>query len=222
MTGKRIGSIMFWIGAVYMFVGSWLVMWWVAPIWRNSPDPVEEFKGTIWAYQGLAFSLIGLSAPIGIVLAAVGMMLYGGSDKDCNRRFSLFVAGVVLIALSMMFPQRLGYYPVVFGISGGLILIFFFATIWFWARNRRTLDGSAKTAADLQLISYVFFLLSAQVMCALIGNPYSGLLFPERVIQFESLPFHYSMGTKVAIYIALGWIFNFLSQYVRGRDKHQL
>jgi len=55
MTGKKIGSIMFCLGAVYMFVGSWLVMWWVVPIWRNSADPVEEFKKTIWAYQGLAF-----------------------------------------------------------------------------------------------------------------------------------------------------------------------
>lgn len=149
MTGKKIGSIMFWTGAVYMFVGSWLVMWWVAPIRRNSADPVEEFKGTIWAYQGLAFSLIGLSAPIGIVLAAVGMMLYGGSDKDRNRRFIVFVVGVVLIALSMTFPQTLGYYPVVFGISGGLILIFFFVTIWFWARNRKTLDGSVKKLPPL-------------------------------------------------------------------------
>ncbi|MCP4261380.1 MAG: hypothetical protein GY774_28345 [Planctomycetes bacterium] len=221
MTSKKIGSIMFWIGAVYMFVGSWLVMWWVAPIWRNSPDPVEESKGTIWAYQGLAYSLIGLSVPIGVVLAAVGILLCSGSDKRCNWRFAVFVAGVVFVALSMMFPQTLGYYPVVFGISGGLILIFFFATLLFWARNRKTLDDSAKTAADLQLFSYVFFLLSAQVMCALIGNPYSGLFFPERVMQFESLPFYYSMGTKVAIYITLGWIFNFLSQYVRSKDQHQ-
>jgi hypothetical protein len=221
MTCKKTGLIMFWIGAIYMFVASWLIMWWVTPIWRNSPDPVEEFKGTIWAYQGLVFTLIGLSVPLGVVLTVVGMMLHGGSDKRRNWTFSLFVAGVVLVALSMMFPQTLDYYPVVFGISGGLILMFFFATLWFWARNRIKLVGSAKTAADLQLVSYVFFLLSASVMCALLGNPYSGLYFPERVMRFESLPFHYSMGTKVAIYFSLGWLFNFLGQYVRSRDKHQ-
>jgi len=211
MKTKTIGLILFWIGAVYMFVASWLIMWWVAPMWRNSPP--EQFNGTIWAFGGPVFMFISFSVPLGIVLTAIGMLLYAESKKPRMWPFVIFVIGGVLVALSMLFPPTLGYYPVVFGISGGLILVFFFTALWYWARNRRTLEGPAKTAADLQLVSYVFFLLTASVLCALLGNPFSGLYFPEKVLQHNALPFHYSMGTKVVIYLALGWLFTFLSQY---------
>ncbi|UCG59944.1 MAG: hypothetical protein JSU70_10560 [Phycisphaerales bacterium] len=219
MKAKKVGLVMFCVGAVYMFVASWLIMWWVTPIWRNSPDPVKEFEGTIWAYQGLAFTFIGLSMPVGIVLTAVGILLYADSDRRRKWPFVVFVGGIVAIALSCMFPQTLGYYPTVFGISGGLIFVFFFAALWFWAKNRRALDGPARTAAGLQLVSYVFFLASAMIMCALLGNPYSGLYFPEKVLKFQALPVYYSMGTKLVTYFALGWLFNFLSQYIRYKGQ---
>lgn len=76
------------------------------------------------------FTFIGLSVPVGIVLTAVGMMPRGRSEHR-DWRFAVFVAEVVAAALSMMAPQTLGYYPAAFGISGGLVLLFFFATLWF-------------------------------------------------------------------------------------------
>ncbi len=79
----------------------------------------------------------------------------------------------------MLYPATLGYYPALFGIAGGLILVLFFAAVWFWARKRSMLLGRAKTAADFQLVSYVFFLLTALLMCSLLENPFSGLFFPE-------------------------------------------
>jgi hypothetical protein len=97
--------------------------------------------------------------------------------------------------------------------SGGLILLFFFAALWLCAKKRRTLEGAARTAADFQVLSYIFFLLTAFLMCALLGNPYSGLYFPERVIEQNALPWHYSFGTKAVVYLALAWFFTFLSHY---------
>jgi len=79
MQRYKIGLILFWIGAVYMFVASWLIMWWVTPIWRNSP--AEQFNGTIWAFGGPVFMFISFSTPLGIVLTAIGMLLYGQSKK---------------------------------------------------------------------------------------------------------------------------------------------
>jgi len=77
MNRQRRGLVLFWLGVVYMFVASWLAMWWVASIFANTPP--EEFVGTIWAYGGP--SAIALSVPVGIVLMTLGTMLYGESEK---------------------------------------------------------------------------------------------------------------------------------------------
>ncbi len=144
MTSKRIGLFLFWFGALYVFVGSWFVMWWVAPIWQSSPP--EHFQGTIWALGGPVFTWIALSAPPGSLSTAVGALLLGHTATIRPWPFLIFVFGSVLIALSMLFPSTLGYYPILFGVFGGIIVAFFLASLWYWAKRRRTLDGAAKTA----------------------------------------------------------------------------
>jgi hypothetical protein len=206
---NKVGLLMFWVGAVIVFTGGWLAMWWIFPIWANSP--VEQFEGTILAFEGPVYMLIGLSTPLGIALAAIGILLCAESKK---ARLWPFAIGIVLIVLGMLTLPTLGYYPVLFGISGGFILLLFFATLWYWAKKRSTLEGTARTAADFQLVSYVFFLFVAMLMCMLLGNPFSGLYFPEKVRLFDwALPAAYSMGAKAAIYLALGFLFTFLSHY---------
>lgn len=219
MKPRKSGLALFWVGIVYMFGASWLAMWWVAPIWRNTPP--EQFAGTIWAFAGPVFTIIAFSVPVGIVMTTIGMLLYSESDRIRAWPFSAFVAGAILVGLSMLFPATLGYYPTMFGIGGGLIYVFFFVALWYWAKNRRKLNGAIKIAADFQLASYVFFLLTASLICSLLGNPYSGLYFPAKVMQYNALPFYHSMGTKVLIYFTLGWLFSFLSQlmtYKHGRQ----
>lgn len=191
-----------------MFAASWLAMWWVAPIFRNTPP--EELEGTIWAFGGLVFSAVGFSVPAGIVLMTVGALLLGESDK---ARIWPFVLGIMVLALTFMYPSTLGYYPAAFGVAGGVILVLFFAVLWLSAKKRRALQGAARTAADFQLLSYVFFVMAAYLMCTLLGNPYSGLYFPEKVIEVGALPYHYSFGTKAVVYLALAWLCTFLSHF---------
>ena len=211
MNSRIIGLVAFWLGALYMFVATWLIMWWVAPTWASAPP--EQFDGTAMKFAGPVFMFISLGTPVGILLAAIGMLVHSETGKLGTKSFALIVMGMVVVALSMLFPGTLGYYPFVFGFSGGIILVMFFAAVWFWAKRRRELGGSNKTAADLQLVSFVFFYLAANLTCAVLGNPFSGLYFPEKVLEQNALPYHYAMGTKVAVYFALGWLFTFLSQF---------
>lgn len=183
MNRHRLGLILFWVGAAYIFAASWLAMWWVAPIFANTPP--EELEGTIWAFGGLVFNLVALSVPLGIVSMATGTLLLGESRK---RRVWPYLLGIVLLMLSFIYPPTLGYHPVAFGVSGGIILVLFFAVLWLSAKKRRTLTGVARTAADFLTLSYVFFVLTAFLMCTLLGNPYSGLYFPEKVIAENALP----------------------------------
>ena len=213
---RKIGLIIFWIGTVYLFVMSWAFMWWLIPKYRFFP--LEQTDGTIWAVGGPVFNLAFMAMPLGAPLIAIGLMLYAEQKKA--RIWPIIVVCVFLI-LTTMFPSKLGYYPVVFGILGGLQVVLFIAILWYWAKRRRVLEGVAKTAADFQLISYVFFLMTAGSICAILGNPFFGLYFPEKVLESkaELMPMAYSMGIKLSVYFTLGWLFTFLSQYKLSQES---
>jgi hypothetical protein len=212
-----IGLVIFWIGTVYLFVMSWALMWWLIPKYRFFP--LEHTDGTILAVGGPIFNLAFLAMPLGAPLMAVGLMLYAEQNK--SRIWPMIVVCAFLV-FTGMFPSRLAYYPTAFGIFGGLIIVLFIATLWFWAKRRRTLQGAARTAADYQVISYIFFLISAGTACVILGNPFFGLYFPEKVLESrdELMPMAYSTGLKLALYFTLGWLFTFLSHY-KSAQEHE-
>ena len=153
MKAKIIGLIIFWLFTVYMVGMGFIASWWVVPTYRNlSPAQISE---TIWAGDSLFFLIWSLSVPVGSVLAGVGLLIYARSK---GSRIWLFGIGVTLLLVLTGFLPIPRYYPPVFGIGGGLILALFLITLWFWAKKRPLLEGSAKTAADFQLVSYIFSL----------------------------------------------------------------
>ena len=179
--------------------------------------PPAQVSETVWAVGSPLFFVWVFTIPIGLTLAAVGMSL-----RAEPRKAWLFVIVGVFIILSVIFPQTLGYHIVVFGVLGGLILVLFLVMLWYWGKRRITLEGPAKTAADFQLIGYIFFLVVAWYLCGLLGNPYAenpGLYFPEKVIEAGSLPQMYAYGTKISIYLVLGFLFTFPSQRKAAQAK---
>jgi hypothetical protein len=215
MKKQRIGLILFLIGALIIFGVGWITPWFTSPVW--SSESPEHFEGTIWEAFGLIFMAMSLLTPFGILMIAIGTLLLGDSVKSHIWYYSI---GIVLVIASFLFPATLGFYPLLFGIGGFLILIFFFVLLWYWAKNHRDLEGPAKAASVYQLISYIFLLMIALLMCTILGNPFSGLYFPERVIEQNALPFHYSFGTKAVIYFVLAMFFSFLHHYKRTQIKN--
>ncbi len=66
---RRLGLIIFWIGAAYMIGMSFIASWSVAPTFRNlSFDRVNE---TIWAMTSPLFWLWAFSVPLGSILAVL-------------------------------------------------------------------------------------------------------------------------------------------------------
>jgi hypothetical protein len=208
MNKKTLGLIFIIAGVVIVSIISWVAPWWTSSVWSSAPP--ESFEGTAWAAFGPIFMLMSVGVPFGIILFTAGILIISAAGKTS---LWLVVIVVVMGVLSMLYPPTTGYYPVAFGIGGGFILILFFMTVWIWVKNREKQNEKQKTAADLQFLSYVFFLLMAIQLCALLGNPFSGLYFPEKVIRDGSIHFHYSMGLKIIIYLILGFLFTFLSQY---------
>ncbi|MHC4559817.1 MAG: hypothetical protein ACYTFW_14565 [Planctomycetota bacterium] len=212
---RRLGLVIFWIGTAYLFLMSWAIMWWMIPKYRFFP--LEQTDGTIWAVGGAVFNLSFMAIPLGAPLMAVGLMLYAEQKK--SSIWPIIVVCAFLI-LSGMFPSKLDYYPVVFGMLGGLQIVLFIAILWYWGKKRRLLEGPAKTAADYQLISYMFFLVAAATACVILGNPFFGLYFPEKVLESkaELMPMAYCTGIKLILYFTLGWFFAFLSNYKSAQE----
>jgi len=215
MSKEKIGLTLFWLGGLYIFLASWLAMWWIAPIWRNTP--AVEFEGTAWAFGGPIFMAIAFSVPVGIALCAIGMALHSALGNAGWPTFVLLLAGLLVLGASVMAVPAMPYYPNLFGLVGGGIVLLFLATLWYWARVR-IVQGTQSHIADVfQLFSYICFYLTASTSCAMLGNPYGGLFFPETIIQENALPYYYSFGTKIALYLLLGWLCTLVSQYARHR-----
>ena len=59
------------------------------------------------------------------------------------------------------------------------------------------------------------------LICSMLGNPFGGLYFPERMLGADVLPWYYSFGTKIAAYFVLGFFCQFMSQYVSWRARRE-
>jgi len=68
-------------------------------------------------------------------------------------------------------------------------------------------------AADIRIVSYLFYLIAAWGLCGLLGSPLFGLR-PEIMIEFKTQQGAYTMGAKVIVCLTLGWILMAISEYI--------
>jgi hypothetical protein len=215
MNKQKLGLIIFLVGSLYFFVGGWLVNWWIVPMYKTTTP--EQINQTVWAPDSPLFFIWAFAALAGASLVAIGMSL-----RTEPRNTWMVAMASVFIILSAMFPETMGYYVIGFGLIGLLITLLFIAIVWYWGKNRVILMGSAKNAADFQLIGYIFFFAASISVCALLGYPVHtnpGLYSPEKVIDAGTLPKMYAMGIKIGVYLVLGFFFNFLSIYKAEKSR---
>jgi hypothetical protein len=195
MKTTKIGLIIFWIAAVYMIGMGLVASFWVRSAYRYLS--IDQIRETIWSYTSPLFGLWATAIPIGAILAGVGLLLYVRSKGAHVWLFGVGIFAVLVIDILSMWHilPTPAHFPPVFGVGGGLILAFFLAILWFWAKKWAMLEGPARTAADFQLVGYVFFLIAMWYLCgALADQP---LRNPVSIIM----------------YLVLGWLFFFLSHY---------
>ena len=194
---KRVGLIIFWIGAAYMIGMGFIASWLVGPALRNLS--LDQVNKTIWAMNSPLFWAWAFSVPLGSILAGIGILLHARSKGSHIWLFGIGVFAVLVVANSL----RFAHFPPLFGIGGGLILAFFLAMLWLWARKHATLEGAAKTAANFQLVGYVFLLIAMWFLCGILSIPFMKSL--------SDLP--PSSPVAIMVYLVLGWLFLFLSHW---------
>jgi hypothetical protein len=213
MKSKKIGIAILIIGILYMIVVSWLCSWWYVSDYRVLGS--KFISDSSW-YTSMPFSVIwALSAPLGSILVIFGFALSIQVEK--NRTLFFAVGGIILLFwLGMWYVTSIT--SKLYGIGGGIIIICFLISGWSWAKKRPTLEGRNRLVADLRIISHLFFLISAWGLCGLLGSPLFGLR-PEIMIAFKTQQGAYTMGAKVMICLALGWILLAIGQYIETYSK---
>lgn len=203
MTKDRIGLALLALGFLY---GIALGVFGSASYLRllQSTESLAEVQQTVWAMDRPLFMLWGFSVPVGALLAVLGAFFYTGIRK---AYFGLIAIGFLLVVLPMTMVFTRFYAPAAFGIGGSLIIVLFFALVWFWMRNTAALGPSARLAAVLQLVGYLFFVTASWFLC--------GEFAPLRVQAFANRgP---PSPIEIMVYLVLGWLFLVLGHYAAGR-----
>ena len=198
MTKQKVGLILFWIAVIWAILWGVVGSFFVGPTYRNST--LDEVNQTMWAMGGTWHYLWGLGVPLAAVAACVGILLHSGAKGSTVWKCGI---GVLLGIIAAMAAVYLGYIPLLFGIGGTLILLFFIKILWLWAKERAALEGASTAAADLKLVGYVFMLVAAWFICGMASLPFMKAL--------ESLPL--SSPMHVLVFLVLGWFFLFLGHY---------
>lgn len=111
--------------------------------------------------------------------------------------------GTFLAVIIGMASGFLGHIPLLFGIGGTLILLFFIGILCLWAKEHKALKGAPPTAAVFKLVGYLFMLIAAWFTCGIASQPFLKALEGEAP----------SSPILVIIFLVLGWLFLFLGYY---------
>jgi len=144
------------------------------------------------------------SFKLGMLLALIGGALKAGME---SRRLWFIIIGGTLYLLLCYVP--IGYYPWFFGIQGTIILLLFLFIIRYWMKRRPRLERSARTAGDLRIIGYYFFVVATWNLCGIFGVA-AYALKPEIMIKQGLQSNAIALASHVMIELFLGWLFIFL------------
>ncbi len=162
---------------------------------------LEQLNESTWSLTGPMMILWGVGGvPLGTVIAGIGLLLYTNAKGLTTLFFALGVLVAIFVAMS---SGGLGLIPFLFGIGGTIILLSFFGILWFWAKSRKDLEGRAAKAANLSLVSYVFFLNASWFTCGM-----GGQMVAKAFEGFDSSP-----PLHIMIFFVLGWVFLLSSHY---------
>ncbi len=199
MTKQKIGLVLFWIAVI------WAILWgvigsiFVDSAFRNLT--MDELNKTMWASQGTWTMIWGLfGVPLAAIVAIIGILLYSDARGLTVLKYGI---GILLAVFISMALTSIGHIPLLFGIGGTLILLFFIGILWIWAKEHVALKGAPATAAVLKLVGYVFMLIAAWFICGIASIPFLKALENEP----PATPLH------VMIFLVLGWLFLFLGHY---------
>lgn len=126
----------------------------------------ENLPQTIWCYPALCFLFWAFSVPFGVILAAIGVLVHVKTDKKSVLKFGFGTMGAFLFISFANGPMP--HVPVLFGIGGTLMLLFYFHILW---KNANKLKENI-----YKLTGYTFLLVGFWFTCGLGSRQYQPAL----------------------------------------------
>lgn len=183
---KKIGKTTFWIGISIAIIMGIIVS--LDPGYFCNLDK-SNLPQSIWSYSALCFTFWGFSVPIGLIIAATGILIISSTNKKTVLKFGFGALGVYIFISFANGPMP--HVPFLFGIGGTVLLIIYFLILWknakkfkdniyklagytslligFWftcglgSRQYQSMLGSGESPIDIMIyfvLAMVFFMLS--------------------------------------------------------------
>ncbi|MFC2138611.1 hypothetical protein ACFLTE_10580, partial [Bacteroidota bacterium] len=210
---KIIGAIVLVFG-ILMLSSSIFVKLYIAPVIEKVG--IIEFIKNSGLRENILFTVFKAGFPLGAGITIIGAAIL----SDANRKRIWWYAWlIILVALIIsIIPKVFGdeYFQGYYGISGIIITSLFLLFSWFWSRNRHKLDDKSQIAADLKMAGYLFFLLASWQFCSLWGMPIF-LSYPEKTIQFHTLPLAIGQTKLIMAFFIIGWAFTVIGYNYNNR-----
>jgi hypothetical protein len=167
---------------------------------------MEELDTTIWKFGGPLFMIWAFAVPLGIVLAGIAAFVYAKTKPAFSWLTGIGILGAVIL-MNLVWSRV--YEPPLFGIGGGLIVIFFFSIVWIWMKKYAALDIQEKIAGSFKLIGYLFWMNASWFLCGETGKVH--------LKAFEGSPL--PTPIEIMVFLVLGWLFVLVGEYKSMRLK---
>lgn len=156
---EKLGKIIFFIGIALAIGMGGIASYFVSAAYRLSP---EEMSQTIWAFPSFWFMLWAFAVPLGATIAGTGILM---NTKAKPKNILTFGIGtLVTLVLVSYFNGPIPHIPILFGIGGTLILLFYFLIIW--KKSKQFKDNV------FRLTAYTFLVMGFWFTCGTTSRPY--------------------------------------------------
>ena len=160
---NKIGKSIFFIGVAIAIIMGAIISYDPGFVCHLDPENLPE---TIWSYPALCFAFWAFSVPVGIIIAATGILIHASAKKRTILKFGLgTISAYVLISFA---NGPMPHIPLLFGIGGTLILLFYFLILW---KNANKLKENA-----VKLAGYTSLIIGFWFSCGLASRQYQPAL----------------------------------------------
>ena len=160
---KKLGKITYWIGISLAVIMGAMVSYDPGVFCNLDSNNLPQ---TIWSYPALCFTFWAFSVPVGLIIAAIGVLIYANAEKNTVLKFGIGTLGIFTFISFGNGPMP--HIPVLFGIGGTIILFFYFLILW---KNAKKLKENVH-----KLAGYTFLLIGFWFTCGLGSRQYQPAL----------------------------------------------
>ena len=160
---NKLGKILFWSGVSLAVIMGVIVSYDPGFVCQLDSENLPE---TIWSYPALCFIIWAFSVPVGIIFAAAGILIHVKAKRKTILRFGLGTLSAYVFISFANGPMP--HVPILFGIGGTLILLFYFMILW---QNASKFKENA-----YKLSGYTFLIIGFWFTCGLASRQYQPAL----------------------------------------------